>query len=147
MAIPTSTTTYGKIIPKVFKNQVSSRIDKLQGFKYPVASTNGKGYYSKSSGIDLIKSSLKALLKTSRGERFMLPNYGCNAKRYLMEPLDEVTFTAIKDEVTDAINRYLKEVVLLKLQAFRTSSDAINIKIFCKMRDAESINFDLSLDL
>ena len=74
MAIPTSTTTYGKIIAPATRNDVSLKTSKTTGFSYPILLTPGKGYFSKSSGAALLKSMVSTLVRTERGERFMLPD-------------------------------------------------------------------------
>jgi uncharacterized protein len=50
-----------------------------------------------------IASSLEILLSTARGERVMLPQYGCNLEELLFEGLDTRTKTLIIDKVESAI--------------------------------------------
>jgi phage baseplate assembly protein W len=50
-----------------------------------------------------IASSLEILLSTARGERVMLPQYGCNLDELLFEGLDTRTKTLIIDKVESAI--------------------------------------------
>ena len=110
MAIPTSTTTYGKLLPTKALRDATLKDDKLCGFKYPPQATPGNGYFSKSSGMDIVNSSIRSLVRTERGERFMLPDYGCNLRKFLMEPMDETTFRLIKEEIEVSFRRYLKSV-------------------------------------
>ena len=142
MAIPTNTTLYGKVPSKPVTNAVTLKISKIIGFKYPPPQTSSNGYFSKSSGFDLVKTSLSNLIKTSRGERFMLPEYGCNASRYLMEPLDQTTFNEIRKEIQESVSRYLSKVSIKKLQVFDTRQNGINIKLFCTYKDEEFVKFE-----
>ncbi len=50
-----------------------------------------------------IKKSLYILLSTTVGERLMQPEYGCNLKRFLFEPLNTTTVAYIRKLVEDAI--------------------------------------------
>lgn len=50
-----------------------------------------------------IASSLEVLLSTARGERVMLPQYGCNLQELLFESLDTRTKTLMADKVESSI--------------------------------------------
>jgi hypothetical protein len=50
-----------------------------------------------------IASSLEILLSTARGERVMLPQYGCNLQELVFESLDTRTKTLMADKVESAI--------------------------------------------
>lgn len=152
MSIPTSTTIYGKVIPQKSKSSVTSKISKIIGFKYPIDSTPLRGYFVKQSGDDLLRTMIRNLIRTERGERFMLPDYGCNAKRYLMEPLDEYTFEQIKTEVVEAINKYLRRVDLSKIRVYSNKpsfgySNSLVIQLFCRLRGDDNVNLDVNMKI
>jgi hypothetical protein len=50
-----------------------------------------------------VKASLRVLLTTMRGERVMLPLYGCNVESLLFESLDTRQKTLLKDMIETAI--------------------------------------------
>ena len=50
-----------------------------------------------------VASSLHILLTTARGERMMVPEYGCNLDELLFESLDTRTKTLIADKIEAAI--------------------------------------------
>ena len=145
MAIPTSTTTYGKLIPPKASREVTLKDAKLYGFKYPPQASPGNGYFSKSSGLDLIQSSIRSLVRTERGERFMLPDYGCNLRKFLMEPMDETTFRLIKEEIEVSFRKYLRAIKIGKLQIFETKQFNIDVKLFCSLADAKGSNFGVGV--
>ena len=145
MAIPTTTNIYGSIIPPKALRDATLKDDKLCGFKYPPQAAPGNGYFSKSSGLDIIRSSIRSLVRTERGERFMLPDYGCNLRKFLMEPMDETTFTLIKDEIQTSFRKYLKEIKIGKIQVFETDQNNIDVKLFCSLRDAKGVNFGVGV--
>jgi phage baseplate assembly protein W len=142
MAIPTTTQIYGRVIPNTSKNIVSQKILKPIGIKYPINEDTANGYFSKQSGLDLIRNNLKILLKTIRGERFMLPEYGCNLKNYLMEPLDETTFNLVKEDIQNSIRKYLDGVNILKLQVVGTETNTMNVSLLCSLREDELVKFE-----
>jgi phage baseplate assembly protein W len=147
MAIPSLTNIYGKIVTPQVKSSISGKIEKLIGFKYPIVNTPSNGYFSKQSGVALLKSNLRQLIRTERGERFMLPNYGCGLKQYLMEPLDETTFNEVKTKIVESINTYLSNIEISKLQVFETRSGIMNVKLYCNLRDEENFRFDTEVNV
>ena len=46
----------------------------------------------------------------------MLPGYGCNLKRFLFQPLDELTFEAIKREIQSSFNQYIVGAYITKIR-------------------------------
>ena len=115
--------------------------------KYPLVASPGKGFFSKSSGLDLVKSAIKAVIRTERGERFMLPDFGCSLRRFLMEPVDEATFHAIRDEVRVSFSRYLKSVKVTKLRVLETRTGGIKVSLFCALKENELVNFKIDLEV
>ena len=142
MSLPTTTTIHGKLLSNVSKNVSTSKINKLLGFKYPIEENPSRGYFSKSTGLDLIKNNVRILLKTMRGERFMLPDYGCNLKYYLLEPLDNTLMDTIKKDVLESISKYLSNVSVLKLQVSETRSGALSVNLVCGLRDNDLVRFE-----
>jgi phage baseplate assembly protein W len=117
-------TVYGKPSSNKIKNDIKVVEPKVYGLKYPIGS--GRGYFSKQTGDALIRGNLTQILKTEQGERVMLPNYGCNLKKYLFDPLDETTFNSIKVEILTSIARYLPSVDIITLRV--VSSNEVNLE-------------------
>jgi phage baseplate assembly protein W len=119
MAANTTTNIYGQLqtdfileSPKVHKRDI-------KGFQFP-AGINSNSYFCRNTGVDLIKGAVKQLLLTERGERLMLPNYGCNLRRYLFQPLDEITFESIKNDIVTSFTKYIVGAKLVKVAVFPT---------------------------
>lgn len=117
-------TVYGKPTSNRIKNDIKVIEPKIYGLRYPIGS--GRGYFSKQTGDALIRGNLTQILKTETGERVMLPNYGCNLKKYLFDPLDENTFNSIKKEIITSITRYLPSVEIVTLRV--VSSNEVNLE-------------------
>lgn len=145
MAISNDVKTYGTVAPRSIQRPSILQDPKIIGLNYPIPTDPKRGYFSKSSNLGLIKSNLQSLIRTERGERFMRPDYGCNLRKFLMEPLDEVTFSMIKEEVTVAIRRYLSTVSLGKLQVFETRSGQLKVNLYCSVRDAIATAFNIGV--
>jgi phage baseplate assembly protein W len=67
-----------------------------------------------------IASSLEVLLTTTRGERVMLPQYGCNLDELLFESLDTRMKTLMADKVESAILYYEPRI---ELESVRLNDD------------------------
>tara|TARA_R100001509_G_C4864433_1_gene214564 strand:- start:263 stop:709 length:447 start_codon:yes stop_codon:yes gene_type:complete len=146
MALPDTTNVYGNIPSKKHIQEVTAKESSIQGFNYPLEVNPGSGYFSKSTGLKLVKNMIKTFLRTNRGERFMLPDYGADLSKYLMEPLDETTFRLIRDEVGLSVKKYLGELTKTnKLQVFETRDGNLLVKLFLSLRDADSNGFNIEV--
>tara|TARA_R100000234_G_scaffold118286_1_gene98415 strand:+ start:697 stop:1143 length:447 start_codon:yes stop_codon:yes gene_type:complete len=146
MAIPQDTQIYGNQPSVQTAKQVSTKDPSIRGFVYPLEKNPGNGYFSKSTGLKLVKSMVKSFIRTNRGERFMLPDYGADLQKYLMEPLDENTFMLLKDEISKSVRRYLGGLLSSnKLQVFETSTGNLLVKLFVQLRDLQSSNFNVEV--
>jgi phage baseplate assembly protein W len=145
MAIPDDTNIYGKVLPKKSEKEITLKDALVKGFKYPFKETNNNGYFSKSTGLSLVKSMVKSFIRTNRGERFMLPDYGADLQKYLMEPLDQETFKLIKDEIESSVRKYLSILQLNKLQIFENRDSSLVVKLFVGLKDSNSTNFNVEV--
>jgi phage baseplate assembly protein W len=145
MAIPEETDIYGFILPDKSKEQVLDRDALIKGFEYPPEPNDTKGYFSKSTGLKLAKSMLKSFIRTNRGERFMVTDYGVNLQQYLMEPLDGTTFRLIKEEIETSIRKYLRLFKISKLQVFETRTGALLIRLYVSLNDIEAGGFNIEV--
>ena len=63
-----------------------------------------------------IASSLEILLSTARGERLMLPQYGCNMEELVFENLDTRMKTLMTDKIESAILYHESRIHLDKVR-------------------------------
>ena len=117
MAANQTVNMYGTVAPRYMEEVPTSKRTHMFGLKFPLGSRKTEGgYFSKNSGVSLIKDAVKQLLLTERGERLMLPGYGCNLKKFLFQPLDELTFEAIKREIQSSFDQYIVGAHITKLR-------------------------------
>lgn len=120
MAANLTSNLYGTVQGRYNSLPVKGQRKEIFGLKFPLGSAPYGGIFSKSSGINMIKESVTQLLLTERGERIMLPNYGCNLRRYLFQPLDETTFQSIRNEIETSFSNYIVGAKITKLAVFPT---------------------------
>jgi phage baseplate assembly protein W len=153
MAINQEITVYGREAPKPANYVVKSTGTKYSGFKFPFNELEDGFFLKKASDIEVVKSGLRQLLLTSRGERVMLPKFGTNLKKYLMEPLDQALLSQIRREIVEAISLYARNVVITKLQVFPLDGASsggghtFKVVLFCQIQEADNLGFELSVEV
>ena len=115
MAINETTTVYGNSIDIPASKSATGKVNKVYGFSFPLGREQGRGFFAKSSGKELVVNNLKQLFGTDKGERLMLSDFGVSLKRFLFEPLDEITIADIKREVVNAIHKWEPRVDIIDL--------------------------------
>ena len=125
MAYNQTVNIYGPTTQRALRDTIRAK-PKFFGINFPIGKfKNSGGFFKKTSNYETIKSSLTQLLLTERGERVMLPGFGCSLKKYLFQPLTPSLFTQIKEEIVDSITRYTKDVKILKIAVYEL--DKINL--------------------
>lgn len=153
MAINQDTSIFGFENTKEANLRSKSKIFNIYGLAYPMHENPNTGYMSLISGPKLLKRNITQLLKTSPGERFMLPNYGLNLKRYLFEPLTGLLVDELKDYIAQVISNYAPYIVLKDLKLYTQSfSDPgfvanLIIKLYCKVREEEGEVFEIEIEV
>jgi len=85
------------------------------GWSFPPAFDKVTGNAAMSSGLQDIYESLHILLSTTIGERVMLPDYGCNLRDYVFDPMNVAMGAYIKRLVEDAIIYFEPRITLEKV--------------------------------
>jgi len=137
MTVSDTVKVYGKVAPRSATSIVDNKVVELAGLRYPIPKLPERGYFSKAVNVKLVRSGLRDVIRTVPGERFMLPDYGCNVRNFLFEPLDEGTFLAIKDDVNTSIRKYLKKVTIGKLQVLKSGETGLKVNLYCAYNDAQ----------
>ena len=95
------------------------------GWAFPPAFTKGVSGVHMVSDDEDIQQSLNILLTTAVGERIMRPDYGCDLRPYLFEPINTTLETLIKDIVETAILYHEPRIELLDLTLTDQSLEGI----------------------
>ena len=145
-----STTVYGNQPHRSLKKDITSTTRKTYGLGYPLADS---GYFAKQSGVELVRNNLNQLLKTVKGERVMLPNFGTNLPYYLFEPLDRQLFLSIRQDILEAINRYGQGVEVQKLTVLPNDQitvegvQGLNISLTVKLTELNDQILDFTVSI
>ena len=90
----------------------------------------GDGYFTTTkTTMDSIKTDIRTLLMTQRGERLMQPGLGMNIRRFLFEQITDNTVIEIENDIVETFNRWLPFVVLNDIEVDLKDQDMNKIKI------------------
>lgn len=79
-------------------------------------SNNGKGRDMKVAyDINAIKNSITNLFNTLPGERLLLPDYGCDLRHYIFEPITETNAMFIGRTIKRAISQWEPRVKIVNI--------------------------------
>jgi uncharacterized protein len=91
---------------------------------------------------DDVASSLHILLSTARGERIMLPEYGCNMDELVFENLDTRMRTLMADKIAAAILYHEARIDLESVEVSEDPADALEgrvlIGVIYRVRETNS---------
>lgn len=110
-----------------------------QGWAFPFA-VNQSGnvemsYYEKS-----ISESIRIILSTSKGERVMRPDFGCEINEMVFAPNNSTTQNLICHYIEEALIKWEPRIILEKVEAYPDEDDEarINISIQYKVRSVNT---------
>lgn len=80
-----------------------------------------------------IVSSLEILLSTARGERIMVPQFGCNLEELVFEALDTRMRTLMADKIESAILYHEPRIDLESVQLSEDPADALEGRVLIEI--------------
>lgn len=111
-----TTTIFGKTPDPKIKADIINTSDSPEtfGVKFPLFDKDNpnKGIFATTKGFTLLKSEVSQFIRTERGERVMLPNFGLSLKKFLFEPITEDLIDAITEEIYFGFAAYLPKVTV-----------------------------------
>lgn len=85
--------------------------------------------FSDSEYKKLIRASLQRILMTEKGERVMLPEFGCDLNKYIFEPRDRILEVEIKAEIMQAIEKWEPRITIKSIDINFVNGNALVISI------------------
>lgn len=106
------------------------------GWKFPPQIDAVTGRVKLSCGEESIKESVRAVLFTGKGERAMLPEFGCDIGRYAFSDMSRIDQKSMEQEVVDALIRWEPRILHPKAQIItdRLSEGVVEILVSCTVR-------------
>lgn len=85
--------------------------------------------FNTSTNLDVLKSSVKMLLITTKGERIMQPTYGTMLRRIVFEPSTDSITTLIQQEITEALIQFEPRVALENISVKKADRGGKNVVV------------------
>lgn len=82
------------------------------GIKFPFTTNNLDGFFVdlNNNFNDKVASEMAHVMLTPKGSRIRKPDFGTDLIKYLFEPNDEMTWESVREEVIDAVSKYVPGV-------------------------------------
>ena len=102
---------------------------------------------STKSDLSAINQSLRNLVSTNYYERPFFPQIGCNIRKILFEPMDDITRRDLEDAITYTIKNFEPRVRVIEIVAeFLPEQNAYNVSLRYEIRaTAFQTKFDIVL--
>ncbi len=98
------------------------------GWKFPLQVTAG-GSIALSSYEQRVQESIYLILSTAKGERVMLPDFGCGIHDLVFAPNNPQTLSAVVQEVRQALVTYERRIDVLEVATETTSRSSITVNM------------------
>lgn len=111
------------------------------GWKFPLQVTP-RGTIAQARDEQRVEESIYLILGTARGERVMLPDFGCGIHDLVFEPNNTMTRSLVVNRVREALVRFEPRIDVLDVDA-ETTSDQENlllIRVSYRIRANNAMN-------
>lgn len=108
-----------------------------QGITFPIK-LNSQGRPDIETGVELIRSSLKIILKWPYATRFFLGEFGARLEELLEEPNDTIIKSLVRHFVIDSISKFETRIELLEVSIINPTATSLSIKLRYKILSSQS---------
>lgn len=88
-----------------------------KGWKFPVQVDKTTGRIMMSEGEEDIKEAIRIIIRTSKGERLMRPDFGCGLKDFVFGTMDDMSMQLIASDVKEAIRDWEPRIKDIEVKA------------------------------
>lgn len=98
-----------------------------KGWPFPLQPTQADKSIGFVEGAEKVRQSIWMILQTEPSERVMRPNFGCGLRRYLMQPNNSATWSAMQRDIERALSRWEPRIKLEQVSVKAGDDPAIAI--------------------
>jgi phage baseplate assembly protein W len=107
--------------------------DKSVGVSLPFTLGNNGFFAVTYTTKEQVKSNLKNLILTNRGERLMQPDFGCNLRQAIFEQIGPDTYDYIRSEIENSIQRWLPYIIVNDVNVTSDTTQKDNNRISVRL--------------
>lgn len=101
------------------------------GIRFPFTAKDNTKYFVDldSDAQKAMKSDIMHLIFTPKGQKLRDPEFGTNLVKFIFNPNDNESWADVKNDIKEAINRYIPNVNLSEIQIYEEATNGIMAKI------------------
>lgn len=103
------------------------------GIKYPFTNNEFQNFFLdvNETEQEKIRSQIMHVIFTPKGQRIREPEFGTDLIKFIFEPNEEVTWDGLKNEIIDAVQTYVDNVILNDIQVAKSEENdtAVYVRI------------------
>lgn len=101
------------------------------GIKYPFTNECVENYFSdlNTDTKSKVRSLLMHVIFTPKGQKLRDPEFGTNLIKYIFEPSDGISWDGVKNEVSEAVKKYVKGVTINNISILEHDDDRHQIYV------------------
>ncbi|MDQ2085376.1 GPW/gp25 family protein [Herbivorax sp. ANBcel31] len=100
-----------------------------RGWKFPIRVDKKTGRIKTSEYEEDIKEAIYIILMTRKGERVMMPDFGCDIQKYLFDTNDYTTLKLMETEVKNALVQWEPRISEILVELTKDDGDAHKLLI------------------
>lgn len=101
------------------------------GIKYPFRTDDFQHFFvdANNTQMEKARSEIMHIVFTPKGQRIRNPEFGTDLIKYIFDPNEEVTWEAVKNEVSESVGRWAKNITLNNIQVVKNEEDESEIYV------------------
>lgn len=101
------------------------------GIKYPFRTDGFQHFFIDSNDtlMEKARSEIMHIVFTPKGQRIRNPEFGTDLIKYIFDPNEEVTWEAVKNEVSESVKRWSNNITLNSIQVVKNEEDESEIYV------------------
>lgn len=99
------------------------------GIKYPFVTNDSENFFIdlNKSRKDYVRSLLMHIVFTPKGQKLRDPMFGTDLIKYIFEPSDGISWELVKNEVSEAVQKYIPNLTINDLQVLKNEENTSSI--------------------
>ena len=101
------------------------------GIKYPFRTDGFQRFFvdANNTPMEKARSEIMHIVFTPKGQRIRCPEFGTDLIKFIFDPNENVTWEAVKNEVSESVGRWAKNITLNNIQVVKNEEDESEIYV------------------
>lgn len=101
------------------------------GIKYPFRSEGFEHFFLDVNDdmMEKVRSQVMHVIFTPKSQRIRLPNFGTDLIKYIFEQNEDITWEAVKNEISESVRLWVPNVTINNIQVVKNENDESEIYV------------------